>query len=344
MQKLTVDVHPDNQVYLKTGVANIRIQTWVVIIGMLLLAAKFIAYLLTHSNAILTDALESIVNVVAGGIGLYSLHLSAKPRDADHPYGHGKIEFISASIEGAMVLFAGLIIIGKSIYSLFYPQTLHDLDIGIFIILLTAVINFGLGLLCVRQGKKSDSLALTSSGEHLKSDSYSTLGIIAALILIYFTGYKVFDNIIAIGMGTFICVTGYQVLRRAIAGIMDEADYDLLRKIIFQLNLERHQEWVDMHNMRVIKYGNVVHIDCHLTLPWYISVRDAHDQVSSVDDSIKKDLENPVELFIHTDACLPPVQCKICIMEHCSVREAPLEKKVDWNLETSLQNKKHGFD
>lgn len=328
---------------MKEGTTNIRIQTWVVIIGVALLAAKFIAYLLTHSNAILTDALESIVNVVAGGIGLYSLHLSAKPRDADHPYGHGKVEFISASIEGAMVLFAGLIIIGKSVFSFFYPQELLDLDTGILIILITAVVNYGLGLICERQGKKTDSLALKGSGEHLKSDAYSTFGIIAALILIYFTGYKIFDNIIAIGMGIFICFTGYQVLRKAIAGIMDEADYDLLRKIISELNAKRHEEWVDLHNMRVIKYGSVVHIDCHLTVPWYFKVRDAHEQVSSVDDSIKNELVNPVELFIHTDACIPPVQCKICIMQHCTVREAPMEKKVEWNLETSLQNKKHGF-
>ncbi|MEP7127649.1 MAG: cation diffusion facilitator family transporter [Chitinophagales bacterium] len=313
-------------------------------IGIVLLIAKFVAYLLTHSNAILTDALESIVNVVAGGIGLYSLNLSAKPRDSDHPYGHGKIEYISASIEGTMVLFAGCIIIGKSIYSFFYPQPLHDLNTGIVIILVTAVVNFGLGMLCIRQGKRSGSLALSGSGTHLQSDAYSTLGIIAALIMIHLTGLKIFDNIIAIAMGIFICFTGYQVLRKAIAGIMDEADYDLLRKIILQLNNERRDEWVDLHNMRVIKYGNVVHIDCHLTLPWYINVRAAHEQVSSVDETVKKDLENPVELFIHTDACIPPVQCSICINRNCDVREAPLEKIIVWNLETSLQNKKHGFE
>lgn len=302
------------------------------------------AYLLTRSNAILTDALESIVNIVAGAIGLYSLHLSAKPRDADHPYGHGKIEFISASIEGTLVLFAGLIIIGKSIYSLCYPHPIHDLDTGILIIFLTAVVNFIMGLICIRQGKKSGSLALSGSGVHLQSDAYSTVGIIAALILIFLTGYKIFDNIIAIAMGFFICITGYQVLRKAIAGIMDEADYELLRKIISQLNNQRHNEWVDLHNMRVIKYGNVVHIDCHLTLPWYINVRNAHDQVSSVDESVKKDLDNPVELFIHTDACVPPMQCSICINSHCAVREAPLEKIVVWNLETTLRNKKHGLE
>lgn len=329
---------------LNTGAANIRIQTWVVAVGILLLLAKFGAYIITHSNAILTDALESIVNIVAGGIGLYSLQLSAKPRDADHPYGHGKIEFISASIEGTLVLFAGLIIIGKSIYSFVYPQPLSDLDTGIFIILITAVINFSLGLICIRQGRKSGSPALAGSGAHLQSDAYSTFGIIAALVMIYFTGFKMLDNIIAIGMGMFICYTGYQVVRKAIAGIMDEADYDLLRKIISQLNNERRDEWVDLHNMRVIKYGNVVHIDCHLTLPWYINVREAHEQVSRVDESVKKDLQNPVELFIHTDPCVPQVQCPICMNRHCAMREAPLQMTITWNLETSLQNKKHGFE
>lgn len=339
-------MHKYNQTanFLNPGAINIRIQKWVVFIGFLLLICKFGAYLLTNSNAILTDALESIVNVVAGGIGLYSLQLSAKPRDADHPYGHGKIEFISASIEGTMVLFAGLIIIGRAVYSFFYPHALLDLDIGIFIILITAIVNFAMGWICVRQGSKSSSLALTASGEHLKSDAYSSIGIIAALILIYITGYQVFDNVIAIAMGAFISVTGYHVLRRAIAGIMDEADYDLLRKIISQLDQKRKETWVDLHNMRVIKYGMVVHIDCHLTVPWYFSVRDAHEVVSSVDDSIRKDLENPVELFIHTDACIPPEQCSICTMKHCEVRQAPLQEKVEWNLETSLQNKRHGIN
>lgn len=327
---------------MKSGNSNIRLQTWVLVTGLALLIAKFVAYLLTHSNAILTDALESIVNIVAGAIGLYSIRLAAKPRDEDHPYGHGKIEFISASVEGTLVLFAGFLIIGKSFYNFFYPPLLRDLDVGIAIIMGTAVINYGLGYVCIRRGQSSNSLALRASGTHLQSDAYSSVGILAALVLIYLTGIKIFDTLVAIGMGIFISSTGYRVLRKAIAGIMDEADYDLLKKIIYQLNSQRHEEWVDLHNMRVIKYGNVVHIDCHLTLPWYINVRDAHEQVSSVDESVKKDLNRPVELFIHTDACIPPEQCRICIHRLCKVRESPLEKAITWNLESSLQNKKHG--
>ena len=322
---------------------NIRIQWIVVITGILLLLGKFSAFILTRSNAILTDALESIINVVAGLIGLYSLSLSAKPRDIDHPYGHGKIEFISASVEGAMVLFAGLIIIGKAVHNLFYPQALQHLDTGLIILVITAAINYALGIICKRQGEKSDSLALIGSGEHLKSDAYSTFGIIIALLLIIITDYKMLDNIVAVAMGAFICFTGYKVLRKAVAGIMDEADYGLLEKIISKLDNHRREEWVDIHNMRVIKYGSVLHIDCHLTVPWYFTVRQSHDLVNAVDDLVKTDLGNPVELFIHTDYCVSPAQCRICIMKNCTVREAAFEKRVPWNLETVLQNKKHGF-
>lgn len=322
---------------------NIILQRGVVIAGTLMLAAKFIAYTITRSNAVLTDALESIVNVVAGIIGLYSLYLSAKPRDADHPYGHGKIEFISASIEGGMIFFAGLIIIGKSIYSFFFPQTLHDLDLGIGIIAFTALINYALGYWCVRQGKKTDSLALTSSGEHLKSDAYSTLGIIIALILIFITGYRVMDNLVAIGFGVFISLTGYRVVRKAMAGIMDEADYELLKKIISELDEKRHEPWVDLHNMRVIKYGSVFHIDCHATVPWYYNVKESHAELNSLNETVRSRFANPMELFIHTDPCVPPQQCKICIMKTCTVRESAFEKRIEWNLTTVLQNKKHGF-
>lgn len=323
--------------------SNIRLQWMVASVGIILLGAKFSAFLLTRSNAILTDALESIVNVVAGFIGVYSLSLSVKPRDADHPYGHGKIEFISASIEGALVFFAGIFIIGKAIHNFFYPQLLQDLNTGIIIVVIAAVINYFLGVVSVRQGKRNDSLALIASGEHLRSDAYSTFGVVAALMLIILTDYKVLDNIIAAGMGAYICFTGYKVMRKAVAGIMDEADHNLLRKIILKLNNNRREEWMDIHNMRVIKYGNVLHIDCHLTVPWYFDVKEAHKLVESFDNLVQSDLSNPVELFIHTDFCAPSYSCKICNMKNCSVRQADFEKKIEWNLDTVLLNKKHGL-
>ncbi|HMU70947.1 MAG TPA: cation diffusion facilitator family transporter, partial [Chitinophagales bacterium] len=139
---------------------NIRLQKIVVAIAIILLLVKFSAYLLTHSNAILTDALESIVNVVAGAFGLYSLILASKPRDINHPYGHGKIEFISASIEGSMITLAGVLIIGKSIFNLLYPQTIQNVESGIILVAIAGTVNFAMGIFMERRGKKANSLIL----------------------------------------------------------------------------------------------------------------------------------------------------------------------------------------
>ena len=168
-----------------------------------MIIAKFIAYYLTHSVSILTDALESIVNVVAGFIGLYSLYVSAKPRDIDHPYGHGKAEFISAAVEGTLILSAGLLIIYNGIKSFIVPSTIQELDLGIYLVAGTAVINWLLGAISLRQGKRNNSLALLASGKHLQSDTYSTVAIIAGLLLINFTGFQWIDGVVAIAFSGF---------------------------------------------------------------------------------------------------------------------------------------------
>jgi len=187
-----------------TGQQNLHIQKWVAIISVVLLAVKLIAYYSTHSVSILTDALESIVNVIAGFIGLYSLYIAAKPRDTDHPYGHGKAEFISAAIEGTMIGSAGAIILYKAIQSLIHPVALHKIDYGIILVAITAAINFIVGYFCLRTGKKNNSAALIASGKHLQTDTFSTAGIIAGLLLLYFTGFAWIDGVVAILFAVFI--------------------------------------------------------------------------------------------------------------------------------------------
>src|SRR4051812_7956649 len=174
---------------MEAGQKNIRIQQIVVALAVVLFAIKLAAYFLTYSVAILTDALESIVNVVAGFFGLFSLYLSAKPKDQDHPYGHGKIEFISAAVEGTLISIAGLIIITESVSNLFHPHQISQLDWGIALIAITAVINFVIGSVCIRIGTKNKSIALIAGGKHLQTDTYSTIGIIIGLGLIYFTQF-----------------------------------------------------------------------------------------------------------------------------------------------------------
>ena len=325
---------------LKTQHQNLNVQKWVAGISVVLLVIKFLAYYLTHSVAILTDALESIVNVVAGFIGLYSLYIAAKPRDINHPYGHGKAEFLSAAVEGTLILSAGAIIIYKAIQHLIYPVPITRIDKGIFLIAATAVANLGVGLVGIKYGKKNESLALIASGRHLISDSYSTFGIIAGLLLIWFTGIIWVDSAVAMIFGIIIIYTGYKILRSSIAGIMDEADVQLLSRMIGVLNVNRRENWVDLHNLRVIKYGSVLHVDCHLTVPWYLNVSEAHAEIEALAKLIRQEFGELLELFVHSDGCLY-VQCPICIKSDCPVRHHPLEKKIEWTLENTLKDKKH---
>lgn len=325
---------------MKTEKQNLQIQKWVATVSVVLLIAKFIAYYITQSVSILTDALESIVNVAAGFIGLYSLFVAAKPRDKDHPYGHGKAEFISAAVEGTLVVSAGAIIIYKAVQHLIYPVEIKKIDYGIMLVASTAVINFLMGYLAVQKGKKNNSLALIASGKHLESDSYSTIGIVVGLLLIYFTHIKWIDGAVAILFGIIIGFTGYKILRKSIAGIMDEADLELLAKMVSLLNANRSDSWVDLHNLRVIKYGAVIHLDCHLTVPWYLNVHEAHREIDALSSLIKKEFGDSVEFFVHSDGCLP-FSCKICDKKNCSERKHNFEKRIDWTMENILQNQKH---
>ena len=319
---------------------NLRIQKWVFAIALLLFGIKLYAYYLTRSVAVLTDALESTVNVIAGGIGLYSLFLAAKPRDENHPYGHGKAEFLSAAVEGTLIIIAGFIIIYESAMNLVRPHNITALDKGMALVGVTAVINFIVGFVSVRIGKKNNSLALIASGQHLKSDAYSTLALVIGLALILLTGLQWLDGIVAILFAFFIIYTGYKIIRSSIAGIMDEADEELLSKMVRILNSNRRDNWIDLHNLRVIKYGGQLHVDCHLTVPWYLNVLEAHNEVDILRALIRREFGDTLELFVHTDPCLD-FSCSICTRFDCQVRRRPFEEKFAWTLENMISDKKH---
>jgi cation diffusion facilitator family transporter len=319
---------------------NIKIQQVVAGVSIVLLLVKVTAYYLTRSVAVFTDAMEGIVNIVAGFVGLYSLHLSAKPRDEDHPYGHGKIEFVSAALEGAMILAASIIIVYHAVRNFFYPVAIQQLDIGMVLICITAIVNFVLGAICLRAGKKSNSIALVASGKHLQSDTYTTFGIIAGLTVVYFTDIIWIDSLVAIAFAGIIVRTGYQILRASIAGIMDEQDRDLLIKMVEMLNSLRRVNWIDLHNVRIIKYGHVLHIDCHLTVPWYLNVHEAHEEIDELTKLVRDRFGSAVEFFVHTDGCLP-FSCRICNKSECTVRQHPFEKKIEWTVENTSSDAKH---
>lgn len=325
---------------MKEADDNLKVQKWLTALSVALFAAKVAAYFLTNSLAILTDALESIVNVIAGGIGLFSLYIAAKPRDEDHPYGHGKAEFVSAAVEGTLIVVGGLGILYETIIHLTRPPHLAKLDIGLLLVSVTAIINFIAGSVSLRIGKKNRSLALQASGQHLKIDTYSTLAIIAGLVVMIVTKLYWLDKLIALVMSLFIIYNGYKIIRRSLAGIMDEQDMELLHDMVVSLNTHRRVNWIDLHNFRIIKYGSQLHIDCHLTVPWYLNVQEAHHEIDLLIKLIKEEFGSSIEFFVHTDGCLP-FSCRLCNKFTCPVRQHPFEQKVEWTLINLLSNQKH---
>ncbi len=326
--------------YLQRSTQNLRLQKIITVIGIVLFIIKVVAWYLTGSVAILTDALESTVNVVAGLIGVYSLYISAKPKDHDHPYGHGKAEFISAAVEGTLITVAGFIIIYEAINNLIHPHNIKQLDFGILLVAFTAVINYIAGAICINTGKKNNSLALISSGKHLQTDTYSTVGIIAGLALIYFTKIWWVDSAVAMLFAFIIMFTGYKIVRTSIAGIMDEADETLITKLVATLNANRRENWTDLHNLRIIKYGGTLHLDCHLTVPWYLNVHEAHKEIDALSYLVKKEFGESLELFVHSDGCLD-FSCAICTKQDCKVRLHSFEKKIEWTVNNVSSNMKH---
>jgi len=318
----------------------IRLQIIALVVGIGLMALKFLAWWLTNSNAILTDALESIINVVAGSFALYSLYLAAKPKDENHPYGHGKIEFLSAGFEGAMIFLAGITILGKAGYNIFNPQELHQIDLGLLLTLITGSINFLMGKVLEKQGRKANSMTLIASGKHLQSDAYSSLGLLLGLAVLYFTGLTLLDNLVAGIFGLFILITGFRLVRNSVAGIMDEADHLLVDNIVQMLEEKRPDNWIDVHNFRVIKYGATLHIDCHLTLPWYYDTRQSHSEVKAFENLVKAHCKSPVELFIHVDPC-EPVSCHLCLKKDCPQRQHPHEQRITWTYTNIMRDLNH---
>ncbi len=325
---------------MKTASQNFKIQKYIAIISVVLFFLKVFAWYLTNSVAILTDALESVVNVIAGFIGLYSLYVSAKPKDKDHPYGHGKAEFISAAIEGVLIASAGVLVIREAFLNLSHPHKIQKLDYGMGLIVVTALINYIAGYICVKTGKKNNSLALIASGKHLIADTYTTIGITIGLAFLYFTKIAWIDSAVAIIFAIVILFTGYKIVRSSVAGMMDEADNELLEKMVQLLNKNRSENWVDLHNLRIIKYGAMIHLDCHLTVPWYFNVHQAHDEIDRLSSLVRTHFGDSVELFVHSDGCLD-FSCAICDKNDCNERRHNFKQKVTWTMENISFDKKH---
>nr|WP_284445106.1 cation diffusion facilitator family transporter [Pedobacter sp. B4-66] len=311
-------------------------------ISIVLMLAKFVAYFITQSNAILTDALESIVNVLATSFAFYSIYLATIPKDKNHPYGHGKVEFFSAFLEGALITIAGLIIIFKSTYDLIYPKPIYQLFEGASIIGATGLVNLIIGFYLINTGKRHNSITLEADGKHLLTDAITSAGLVIGVVLIQLTEIYWLDGVISILLGLYIIYNGYKLTRQSVGGLMDESNIDLVKDIIGILQENRKEPWIDVHNLRAQQYGADLHIDCHFTLPYYFDLNRVHQEISSIDKLINGNAHRKTELFIHADPCLPAC-CNYCEMKDCPVREEAFRGEIEWTIENATKNQKH-FD
>jgi cation diffusion facilitator family transporter len=310
--------------------SNISLQWGALILSIFLFMIKILAYWFTQSNAILADGMEGLVNVLGAGFGLIALYYAKLPFDRNHPYGHGKIEFVSAGFEGVLVLAAGLAMISKAVYNIIYPIDVEIGALGISLVAFAGAINFLLGMVLVRRGKASNSVQLVSSGKHLIADTYTSIGVVIGLILIYLTGLEVLDNIIAIIFGVIVTATGWRIVRESFGGILDETDDKIIEDVVDIINKGRQRDWIDLHNLRIVRYGNSIHIDVHMTLPFYWELSQVHDHADKLEELIDKNYISTTDLSVHVEPC-SKASCSICQIHECTHRMEHFKRKLNWS-------------
>lgn len=309
------------------------------LVGTGLMALKFYVYSLTQSSAILSDALESIINVVASAFALGSIVFAAKPPDPSHPYGHGKIEYFSAGFEGALIVLAAIGIVQAAWPQILYPHELPNLQSGLLLLLGASAINLILGVGLIRAGKRTRSLVLIADGRHVLTDVYTSAGVLLGLFLVHQTGWYWLDGAIAVLVGVNILVIGFKLIREAFQGLMDASDPKLLEEISLLISAHRKDTWIDIHNLRAMRSGNRVYVDFHLILPRNLTLEKAHDEVSEIQDLLRTQLPGMADALIHAEPCVDP-ECPICGYHPCMLRREQARQQSLWHRDTLTGHQK----
>jgi cation diffusion facilitator family transporter len=302
-------------------------------VGATLMAFKFYVYDITNSAAVLSDALESIINVVASGSALVAILVAAKPPDESHPYGHGKIEYFSAGFEGALIILAAFGIFKTGWAHLFHPTEIPELEKGLWILFGVSVVNLLLGLGLIRVGKRTDSITLIADGKHVLTDVYTSAGVLVGLFMVHETGLLWLDGAVACLVGLNILFLGWRLIRQSFWGLMDTADEALLEKIARLIHEKRKDLWIDIHQLRAFRSGAFVHIDLHLILPRDLSLEESHREAKDLEKMIVAQFSGRASVLIHTDPCLDP-DCPICSNHLCRQRAQDMEERLTWDAKT----------
>lgn len=291
-------------------------------VAVLLLGVKFWAYALTHSQAVFSDALEAIVNVVASGFALAVVTWAGRPADRDHPFGHGKLEFFSAVFEGGLIFGAGLVILWQAVLAFARGTTPEAIDVGLALTFAAGLVNGGLGWFLVRYGRRHHSAAIEADGHHLLSDFWTSIGVVCGLAAVALTGVWWFDPLVAALMGALLLVTGWRLVRRATGGLLDEEDPELLRRVVALLRPRVRDGLIRVHKLRAIRSGRFHHVSAHLIVPEFWTVQRAHDAAGTLAAGVLRELPGEGAIDFQTEPC-ERAWCAMCDLDACSVRAHP---------------------
>ncbi|HQG68290.1 MAG TPA: cation diffusion facilitator family transporter [Paludibacteraceae bacterium] len=271
---------------------------------------KFTAYRVTGSIGFFSDALESIVNLLAAVFGLIMLHVSEKPADEGHEFGHSKAEYFSSAIEGSLILLAAFSIIWSAVPRLIHPIALENINIGLLFSVGASLVNLAVGQMLIRNGKKSKSLLVEADGKHLMTDVWTSAGVIAGILLVKFTGILILDPIIAILVALNIVYTGYRLISRSTNGLMDasisETEIDQVKKYLDSLK----EKDITYHSLMTRQAGQRKFISFHLLVPGAWTVQQGHENADIIEETIEDMFDEPVTVTSHIEPVEDPASLK----------------------------------
>lgn len=268
---------------------------------------KFSAWYLTDSVGLLSDALESCVNLVAAIIALIMITIAETPADEKHPFGHTKAEYFSSAIEGGMIVVAAFSIIWSAVPRIIQPQPLENVEVGLLISVGASLINLAVALVLIKAGKKNNSITLDADGKHLMTDVYTSGGVLLGILLVKLSGWQILDGIVAVAVALNILWAGYQLIHRSATGLLDASiPEDELAKISDLLNSLKSQN-IEHHSLLTRQAGQRKFIAFHLLLPGHWTIQDGHDQAEKIEREIRKLFDTPITVFTHLEPIEDPV-------------------------------------
>lgn len=304
--------------------ARIRVALVAIAAGVAILVAKYHAARITGSAALLSDAYESVVNVVSALFALGAVIYAGQPADRDHPYGHGKIEHFSAAFEGGMISLAAVLILYEGVKGLVQGPQLQRLDSGLLVNLGAGALNGLLGWYLVRAGRVQQSQALMADGHHVLSDFYTTLGLAAGLLVVRFTGFVWLDPLIAVAVGLMLARTGFKLVKASSEALLDREDPEVVVRLVEAINAVKPPEILAVHEMRTLRSGRHVHVDIHVVLPEVFNIAEGHALVDRFNQAVIQAMALDGEFHTHTDPC-QRAWCHACPVNDCPLRQAPMQ-------------------